>query len=64
MVIRIQVRMMSVGMHARVLGHPGRIGGLRAFLDYVEHHEDIWVCRRGDLAAHWRAHGPRPAGAP
>ena len=54
--------MMSVGMHARVLGQPGRIGGLRAFLDHIQGHRDVWVCRRGDLAAHFRAHVPPPRG--
>ena len=52
------IRMMSVGMHARVLGQPGRIGGLRAFLDHIQGRSDVWVCRRGDLAAHWRRHVP------
>ena len=55
-----QIRMMSVGMHARVLGQPGRIGGLRAFMDHIHGRCDVWVCRRDNLAAHWRAHGPRP----
>ena len=55
-----QPRMMSVGMHARVLGHPGRLRGLRTFLDYVQGRPDVWICRRGDLASHWRAHVPPP----
>ena len=59
----VHARMMSVGMHARILGQPGRIVGLRAFLDHVQGRNDVWICRRGDLAAHWRAHVP-PAGAP
>ena len=53
-------RMMSVGMHARILGQPGRIVGLRAFLDHIEDRDDVWICRRGDLAAHWRAEVPPP----
>ncbi len=56
-------RMMSVGMHARVLGHPGRIGGLRALLDHLRDRTDVWICRRADIAAHWRAHVPPPEGA-
>ncbi len=55
-------RLMSVGMHARVLGQPGRMGGLRAFLDHLQGRADVWICRRGDLAAHWRAHVPPPEG--
>ncbi len=47
-------RMMSVGMHARILGQPGRIVGLRAFMDHIQDRDDVWICRRGDLAAHWR----------
>jgi allantoinase len=57
-------RLMSVGMHARVLGQPGRMGGLRAFLDHLQGRADVWICRRGDLAAHWRAHVPPPEGPP
>lgn len=57
-------RMMSVGMHPRVLGQPGRIGGLRAFLDHVQGRAGVWICRRGDLAAHWRTHVPPPGGPP
>ncbi len=57
-------RMMSVGMHTRVLGHPGRIGGLTAFLDHIARYPDVWVCRRGDIARHWRAVMPYdPKGA-
>lgn len=56
-------RMMSVGMHARVVGQPGRLGGVRAFLDHVQGRADVWICRRGDIAAHWRAHVPPPTEA-
>jgi len=52
---------MSVGMHARILGHPGRSRGLRAFLDHIQHRDDVWICRRGELADHWRAHVPPTA---
>ena len=47
-------RMMSVGMHCRLLGRPGRFRALQKFLDHVEKHDRVWVCRRIDLARHWR----------
>jgi peptidoglycan/xylan/chitin deacetylase (PgdA/CDA1 family) len=59
---RHQPRMMSVGLHARIAGQPGRIGGLRAFLDHVQGRPGAWLCRRGDIAAHWRTHVPPPGG--
>ena len=51
-------RMLSVGMHARLLGRPGRIAALRRFLDHVERHDRVWVARRADIARHWREHHP------
>lgn len=48
-------KMMSVGLHLRVAGHPGRAAGLARFLDYVQQHERVWLCRRGDIARHWYA---------
>lgn len=56
----VHPRMMSVGMHARILGQPGRIRGLRAFLDHIDKRDDVWVCRRADLAEHWREVVPPP----
>lgn len=47
-------RMMSVGMHCRLLGRPGRIRALQKFLDHVERHDRVWVCRRIDIARHWK----------
>ncbi len=49
-------KMMSVGMHCRLLGRPGRIRALQRFLDHVESHDRVWVCRRIDIARHWRDH--------
>jgi len=57
-------RMMSVGMHCRLLGRPGRIVALQKFLDHVERHDHVWVCRRIDLARHWKLIHPYPAGRP
>jgi putative urate catabolism protein len=51
-------KMMSVGLHSRLIGRPGRIGGLRRFLDHVRRHNDVWVCRRVDIARHWRTRHP------
>jgi allantoinase len=47
-------RMMSVGMHCRLLGRPGRLRALQRFLDHVESHAGVWVCRRIDIARHWK----------
>ena len=54
-------RMMSVGLHCRLIGRPGRVQGLRRFLAHVRAHPDVWVCRRVDIARHWIAQ--HPAGA-
>ena len=51
-------KMMSVGLHTRVVGHPGRAAGLQRFLDHVASRPDVWVCRRGDIARHWHAVHP------
>ncbi|MBA4176350.1 MAG: allantoinase PuuE [Leptothrix sp. (in: Bacteria)] len=51
-------KMMSIGMHCRLLGKPGRIGALQRFLDHVQAHERVWICRRIDIARHWQATHP------
>ena len=52
-------KMMSVGLHCRLAGRPGRTAALQRFLDHVASHEDVWVARRIDIANHWRAsHAP------
>jgi len=52
-------KMMSVGLHCRLVGKPGRAASLARFLDYVLEHEDAWLCRRIDIARHWhREHPP------
>ncbi len=50
--------MMSVGLHLRIAGHPGVPSGLERFLDHVLRHEDVWVCRRVEIARHWRERHP------
>ena len=51
-------KMMSIGMHCRLLGRPGRITALQKFLDYIEKHNHVWVCRRVEIAQHWQATHP------
>lgn len=51
-------RMMSIGMHCRLLGRPGRFLALQRFLDHVQRHDQVWVCRRIDIARHWAAAHP------
>lgn len=53
-------QMMSIGMHCRLLGRPGRIGALQRFLDHVQRHPHVWVARRVDIARHWRDTHPYP----
>ena len=47
-------KMMSIGMHCRLLGRPGRIAALQKFLNHIEKHSNVWVCRRIDIAQHWQ----------
>ena len=54
-------RMMSVGLHMRLVGRPGRFAALQRFLDHVQKHPDVWICRRVDIARHWIAHHPPAA---
>jgi allantoinase len=56
-------RLLSVGLHCRIVGRPGRIAGLRRFLEHVAACDDIWVGTRADIARHWRAQHPAPGGA-
>ena len=52
-------KMMSVGLHCRLVGRPGRIQSLKRFLDYVLKHKDVWICRRIDIARHWIKNYPK-----
>ena len=51
-------KMMSVGLHCRIIGRPGRLAGLQKFLDYALSHQKVWFARRIDIARHWRRHHP------
>jgi allantoinase len=51
-------RMMTVGLHARIIGRPGRIGALIRLLDHMQRHEGVWLCNRESIARHWIAHHP------
>jgi OHCU decarboxylase len=46
-------KMMSVGLHCRLIGRPGKIAGLKRFLEYAQGHADVWFARREDIADHW-----------
>jgi len=46
-------KMMSVGLHGRISGHPARAMALASFLDYVQGHDSVWICRREEIARHW-----------
>jgi OHCU decarboxylase len=50
--------MMSIGLHCRLVGRPGRAAALRRFIDYVKGHERVWLPRRIDIARHWREAHP------
>jgi allantoinase len=52
-------KMMSVGLHMRLTGRPGRSAALARFLDYVLEHDRVWICRRIDIARHWIQHHPK-----
>lgn len=51
-------KMMSVGLHCRLVGRPGRIAALKRFLEYATSHQDVWFTRRIDIARHWHEHHP------
>ena len=51
-------KMLSIGLHCRLIGRPGRTASLEKFIDYVNSHADVWLCRRIDIARHWHKHHP------
>jgi allantoinase len=53
-------RMMTVSLHGRIIGRPGRIGALHRLLEHIQGHESVWLCNRSAIAQHWIAHHPAP----
>lgn len=53
-------KMLSVGLHCRLAGRPGRTAALERFLDHVQSHDDVWITRRVDIARHWIERFPAP----
>lgn len=53
-----QPKMLSIGLHCRIVGRPGRAAALARFLDYVQSHDKVWITRRIDIADHWRSVHP------
>jgi len=53
-------KMLSIGLHCRIAGRPARAAALARFLDYVQHHDQVWITRRIDIAAHWQRVHPAP----
>ena len=51
-------KMMSIGLHMRLIGHPARAMGLARLLDHISARPDVWICRRSDIARHWLAKHP------
>jgi peptidoglycan/xylan/chitin deacetylase (PgdA/CDA1 family) len=57
-------KMLTLGLHDRVIGRPGRAPGLERFLDYVLKHDKVWIARGVDIAEHWHKHHPFLADPP
>jgi urate oxidase len=55
-------KMLSIGLHCRIIGRPGRIQALKKFMEYAQSFEDVWFARRSDIAKHWHEHHPAPCG--
>ncbi len=53
-----QAKMMSIGLHGRISGHPGRTEALRRFIRYIRRYPNVWICRRQEIADYWRTHVP------
>jgi OHCU decarboxylase len=53
-------KMLSIGLHCRLIGRPGRIQSLKRFMEYAQSHADVWFARRIEIAKHWHEHHPAP----
>ena len=51
-------RMLSIGLHMRIVGHPGRAKALMRFIEYIQSKDRVWICRREDIARHWITEHP------
>ena len=60
---RTQPKMLSIGLHMRLIGHPARAAGLQRLLDHIARFDGVWVTRRLDIARHWAANFPAPVAA-
>ena len=49
-------KMLSIGLHCRIIGRPARLKALERFIQYVKQHQDVWVCTRQQIAEHWQQH--------
>lgn len=52
-------KMLSIGLHCRIIGRPARMAALARFIDYVQSHQSVWLCTREQIANHWLTHFPR-----
>ena len=57
-------RMMSIGLHSRIIGRPGRIGALARLLEHIQRHSGVWICTRTAIAQHWLAHHAKAGSGP
>ena len=51
-------KMLSIGLHCRIIGRPARLAALKRFIEYVQSHDKVWMATREQIALHWKAHFP------
>jgi len=51
-------KMLSIGLHCRITGRPARLASLKRFIEYVQGHEQVWICTREQIAQHWKKNFP------